>query len=186
VARLPYQWRVKFLQSLELRMPTFENLVGFVKNSSLFVRNPFFGHCFDQSSKSNKRKDTNRQRAVNDAHYNESDSHCPAHDQLAKCELCDSTQRHPPWHCRLLREMTVKDRVAPLMKANRCLNCLISIKHVAERCTKETFCKDRSCTRSLAHNSFCHPLPRLRELFKKPDSENVDQGPSQPTSCSNF
>lgn len=106
-----YQWRIKFLQSFEPPMPPSLSLVDFVGKSSLVVRSAicFFGDCFDQSSKSKNKKERNRQSTVSNVHHNKSPRHLSANDPSAKCKFCDSTQHHPPWHCRRLKEMNVKE-----------------------------------------------------------------------------
>ncbi len=139
------RWRKQVIKikNASHRLPSFQDLVEFVKVAAEEANIPLYGnlHVKDRSNKPSDNKPYRNSSSFLISTANES---TPAVVNK-KCALCSN--EHMIWECSTFKEMSVDDRVALVKKENLCFNCLKKGNHVSRYCKSQRRCNVNGCGR---------------------------------------
>ena len=188
VGRLSFSMQsrwLRFAASLEKqdREPSFEDLVGFVKNESEIAKSSYSGVLFKTGKKpgikisTHATNDTEAKGKL-DSRWNNPRSSMPTRKQMeVKCGLCSSN--HFLWSCPKFRTMNQETKYKYIRDQRLCFNCLKG-GHVQRDCQSQRKCTVSGCGRKhhfLLHRDQPNRQARTPERTSSPN-ENSTMTPS--------
>ena len=188
VGRLSFSMQsrwLRFAASLEKqdREPSFEDLVGFVKNESEIAKSSYSGVLFKTGRKPGIKISTHATNVTEakgklDSRWNNPRSSMPTRKQMeVKCGLCSSN--HFLWSCPKFRTMNQESKYKYIRDQRLCFNCLKG-GHVQRDCQSQRKCTVSGCGRKhhfLLHRDQPNRQARTPETTSSPN-ENSTMTPS--------
>ena len=188
VGRLSFSMQsrwLRFAASLEKqdREPSFEDLVGFVKNESEIAKSSYSGVLFKTGKKpgikiSTHATNVTKAKGKFDSRWNNPRSSMPTRKQTeVKCGLCSSN--HFLWSCPKFRTMNQESKYKYIRDQRLCFNCLKG-GHVQRDCQSQRKCTVSGCGRKhhfLLHRDQPNRQARTPETTSSPN-ENSTMTPS--------
>ena len=188
VGRLSFSMQsrwLRFAASLEKqdREPSFEDLVGFVKNESEIAKSSYSGVLFKTGKKPGIKISTHATNVTEakgklDSRWNNPRSSMPTRKQMeVKCGLCSSN--HFLWSCPKFRTMNQESKYKYIRDQRLCFNCLKG-GHVQRDCQSQRKCAVSGCGRKhhfLLHRDQPNRQARTPETTSSPN-ENSTMTPS--------
>ena len=188
VGRLSFSMQsrwLRFAASLEKqdREPSFEDLVGFVKNESEIAKSSYSGVLFKTGKKPGIKISTHATNVTEakgklDSRWNNPRSSMPTRKQTeVKCGLCSSN--HFLWSCPKFRTMNQESKYKYIRDQRLCFNCLKG-GHVQRDCQSQRKCTVSGCGRKhhfLLHRDQPNRQARTPETTSSPN-ENSTMTPS--------
>ena len=188
VGRLSFSMQsrwLRFAASLEKqdREPSFEDLVGFVKNESEIAKSSYSGVLFKTSKKPGIKISTHATNVTEakgklNSRWNNPRSSMPTRKQMeVKCGLCSSN--HFLWSCPKFRTMNQESKYKYIRDQRLCFNCLKG-GHVQRDCQSQRKCTVSGCGRKhhfLLHRDQPNRQARTPETTSSPN-ENSTMTPS--------
>ena len=168
ILRLPRWAQGKFAEYLKkierdgATMPTFRNIVEFLKDRADVANHPFFSKNAD-GNREEKVLGGNQRRSIVKRTILSTRSN--NRDDVPKEQLCNSP--HPLYRCEVLRLKSPEER-GEFVKRNRiCFNCINSKDHTSRACNSSTRCKSPGCGKP--HHTLLHLVSPPKENKSKCD-----------------